>query len=314
MALEKDFELLDDYLRNKLDAADKASFEQKLQADADLQREYKLQQKIAEGLRKARTAELKNMLNNIPVSSVHGSEISVGVKTLISLTVAGLVATGIYLYLDKEETETPAQQITQTETPAEVPTEPQTETAPANETESDATATAPASSSPSAETPQPEQPKQQPAVSNQQPTSSKESASVSKPVIVPKQKDSVSKPEIHVFEPGEETESTKAIDDKTATESTPKTSKTTLTVKTDANNKKYNFHYQFKNGELYLFGPFDKKLIEIMEFFSDNKHTVFLFHENKYYLLNEASEKVKPLTAITDQALIKKLKEHRSGN
>jgi len=86
-----------------------------------------------------------------------------------------------------------------------------------------------------------------------------------------------------------------------------------MTVKTDANNKKYNFHYQFKNGELYLYGPFDKKLIEIMEFFSDNKHTVFLFHENKYYLLNEASDKVKPLTAITDPALIRKLKEHR-GN
>ncbi len=313
MALEKDFELLDEYLRNKLDATDKAAFEQKLQADADLQREYKLQQKIAEGLRKARTAELKNMLNNIPVSSVHGSEISIGVKTLISLTVAGLVATGIYLYLDKDETETSAQQITKTETPAEVPAETETEPAPTNEAEPDANVSSPASSAPSStETPQPEKPKQQPVVTEQ--PAAKESASVTKPVIAPKQKDSVSKPEIHVFEPGEETESTRAVDDKTATESTPKANKTTLTVKTDANNKKYNFHYQFKNGELYLFGPFDKKLIEIMEFFSDNKHTVFLFHENKYYLLNEASEKVKPLTAITDQTLIKKLKEHRSGN
>lgn len=310
MALEKDFELLDEYLRNKLDAADKAAFEQKLQADTDLQREYKLQQKIAEGLRKARITELKNMLNNVPVSSVHGSEISIGVKTLISLTVAGLVATGIYLYLDKDEAETPAKQITKTETPAEVPTETETEPATTNNMEPDANASSPASST---ETPQPEKPKQQPVVTNQQPAA-KESASVSKPVIAPKQKDSVSKPEIHVFEPGEETESTKAVDDKTATESTPKANKTTLTVKTDANNKKYNFHYQFKNGELYLFGPFDKKLIEIMEFFSDNKHTVFLFHENKYYLLNEANEKVKPLTAITDQTLIKKLKEHRSGN
>lgn len=314
MALEKDFELLDEYLRNKLSAADKAAFEQKLQGDADLQREHKLQQKIAEGLRKVRTAELKNMLNNIPVSSVHGSEISVGVKTLISLTVAGLVATGIYLYLDKEETEAPAQQITQTETSAEVQAETE-ETAPAStpEAEPDANTSSPASSTPSAETPQPEKPKQQPVVTDKQPTA-KESASVRKPVVAPKQKDSVSKPEIHVFEPGEETESTHAVHEKTATESTPKANKTTLTVKTDANNKKYNFHYQFKNGELYLFGPFDKKLIEIMEFFSDNKHTVFLFHENKYYLLNEANEKVKPLTAITDQTLIKKLKEHRSGN
>jgi hypothetical protein len=314
MALEKDFELLDEYLRNKLDVADKAAFEQKLQANADLQREYKLQQKIAEGLRKARTTELKNMLNNIPVSSVHGSEISTGVKTLISLTVAGLVATGIYLYLDKDETETPARQITKTETPADIPAETETESTPTSEAEPDANTNAPASSAPSStETPQPEKSKQQPVVTEQQPAA-KESASVNKPVIAPKQKDSVSKPEIHVFEPGEETESTKAVDDKTATESTPKTNKTTLTVKTDANNKKYNFHYQFKNGELYLFGPFDKKLIEIMEFFSDNKHTVFLFHENKYYLLNEASEKVKPLSAITDQTLIKKLKEHRSGN
>jgi hypothetical protein len=305
MALEKDFDLLDGYIRNTLSADDKAAFEQKLQADPSLKREYNLQQKIAEGIRKARVAELKSMLNNVPIPSSYGTEISVGAKTLIGLVAAGLVATGIYFYLDQKEETTAAEQqpITKTEQPVEVQKEIEQPT-PEPET----------NSTPSTAVPEPEKPKEQPSVvvEKEQPAV-KETTSVSKPVVVaPKQKDSLSKPEINVFDPSEETE-TKAAENKTATESTPKSAKSSLMVKTDSKNKKYNFHYQFKNGELYLYGPFDKKLIEIMEFFSENKHTVFLFHENKYYLLNEANEKVKPLAAISDPALIKKLKEHR-GN
>ena len=50
-----------------------------------------------------------------------------------------------------------------------------------------------------------------------------------------------------------------------------------------------------------------------MEFFSDNKRTVFLFYKDSYYLLNEEDEKIKPLAPINDPTLIKKLKDYRGS-
>ncbi len=58
MASERDLELLDDYIRERLSDADRAAFEQKLAGDAALRRELKIQQRIAEGIRTARAAQL----------------------------------------------------------------------------------------------------------------------------------------------------------------------------------------------------------------------------------------------------------------
>ncbi|HEX8039978.1 MAG TPA: hypothetical protein VF490_12545, partial [Chryseosolibacter sp.] len=86
-----------------------------------------------------------------------------------------------------------------------------------------------------------------------------------------------------------------------------------LAVETDSKNSRYSFHYQFRDGKLFLYGPFEKNLYEIMEFFSDQKRTVFLYYKNHYYLLPEADSQVRPLTAIKDPALLKKLDESRSS-
>jgi hypothetical protein len=86
-----------------------------------------------------------------------------------------------------------------------------------------------------------------------------------------------------------------------------------IAVDVDRDNRKYSFNYQFKDGKLVLYGPFERNLYEILEFFSDEKRTVFLYYKNNYYLLKEDNENVKELTVINDPALIKKLKEYR-GN
>jgi hypothetical protein len=77
--------------------------------------------------------------------------------------------------------------------------------------------------------------------------------------------------------------------------------------------KKYNFHYQFKDDKLYLYGSFEKNLYEIMEFFSGNKRTMFLFYKDNYYLLNEEDQTVKALAPIKDQALLEKLRDYRKN-
>jgi hypothetical protein len=299
MALERELELLDRYIANGLKGEEKAAFEQLLNADPELKREYTLQQNIAEGIRQARRVQLKTMLSNIPVPAPTGGE-AVLAKTLAGLLVAGAIGAGVYLYLKPGKDTTAAQQ----ETPStEVKPESviSSDTAPATETPAiaqpeqheTATAPAPTEQAPTVTTTKPARPKDTAAAAAQEPT--------------------MAKPNVTVFDPSEEGGNTGAHDDGSLRESSsePKSSKAEIEVRTDSNNKKYTFHYQFKEGKLYLYGSFEKNLYEIMEFFSDNKRTVFLFYKESYYLLNEESDKIRPLTPINDPVLLKKLTDYR---
>lgn len=300
MALERDIELLDDYLANRLSGADKSAFEQRLEADPDLKRELNLQQKVVEGIRQARVAELKALLNNVPVPAPVGGEISAGTTAVVAVVITALVGIGIYLVLNQpEKTLTHNQAPTQNTAPDSVNPEDVPQQADLNSTQTPAVT-------------QPEV-TDQTAVNNTEkkttPTTLPKQESK-----VPKQKDSVSKSPIDLFDPTEDTVAKvrTEVDDDDAPAKASST-KSALSIKTDAKNKKYKFHYQFKNGELYLYGPFDKNLIEIMEFIGENKQAIFMYHENHYYYLNDKTEKIKPLTAVNDPALLKKLKASR-GN
>ena len=61
------FDLIEDYLTNRLDENARATFETQMNADPELRAEVGLQKGIIEGVKSARAAELKAMLNNVPV-------------------------------------------------------------------------------------------------------------------------------------------------------------------------------------------------------------------------------------------------------
>ena len=105
MAAERDLELLDDYLGNRMDETSRAAFEQKINAGHSLKAELELQQQMISGIKKARVAELKSMLNNIPVPAGQTTGVGVGTKVTLWVAVAGLIATGIYLYVNKDSKE-----------------------------------------------------------------------------------------------------------------------------------------------------------------------------------------------------------------
>jgi hypothetical protein len=84
-----------------------------------------------------------------------------------------------------------------------------------------------------------------------------------------------------------------------------------IEVETEANNRKYNFHYLFRNGKLILYGSFEENLYEILEFIAKEKRTVFLYYKSNYYLLDVKKDTPTELVAIRDPKLIQKLKEHR---
>src|SRR5882757_1982503 len=106
------FEQIDDYLSNRLQEQDRKAFEQQLEGDPTLKEEVEFQRKVVEGVRTARMAELKTMLNNVPVS---GGSTWGGAKIAAAIVSAGIISTMVYLNMSDDTT------------PAETTKDPQTE-------------------------------------------------------------------------------------------------------------------------------------------------------------------------------------------
>jgi hypothetical protein len=294
MAAERDLELLDDYLANRLDGNTRSAFEQKLETDPGLKSELELQQQFINGIKKARVAELKAIMNNVPIPAAQTGGTAVAAKVAVWAVVAGIVGTSIYLFLNQPEETlpvTPETKIEQQEkeipaTPSdssqEVPTQPHEVSPVVSEEESS---------------------------SEQQPAESPKATRKNK-----KTKEEPAKnPKVDVYDPTKEEINNEPAQPEANDGSIPAITHDDVAVEIDSDNKKYTFHYQFKSGKLFLYGPFEKNLYEILEFFSDdNKRTLFLFYKEEYYLLKDDNQRLKPLNAIQDPALVKKLKEYRN--
>lgn len=289
MALERDLEMLDDYLANRLSDADRSVIEGKIAADTEMKRELSIQQQVIEGLRRARIAELKQLLNNTPIPGPTGGQALLA-KLGTAMVAAGIIGTGLYFFLKDDtasvapESATPAQQ-----EPAA--TDSQAASEPAIDSQ--------------AATPQPELKTPAPATEKKNKTKADTSARTGREPQKPA-----------AFDPtAEETTATATPSgDAPIVSGTVRNAHTSSIAIENAVDKRYNFHYQFKEGKLLLYGPFSERTTyEILEFFADNKNnTVILFYNNGYYLLHEDADKVTPLKPITDPVLLGKLKEYRN--
>lgn len=290
-------ELLDDYLRNKLSAQDRSAFEETLKNDALLQKELRVQQQVVNSLRSARVAELKQMLNNVPITALPAQPTGAAVfgKVAAFVVTAALVGGGLYVYYngENESSETvgiDTQQIAPVTTPADQGA-PAIENIPPVTAERDVT-------------------RDEEAATGVQPLNDESKTSTQKAT------DSVAPAARNVFEPTDETKTTEhsaSTDSGKGVAGVVSTPSIAIEAGINGNNGKYNFHYQFKDNKLFLYGVFEKNLYELMEFFSNNKRTLFLYYKDNYYLLNEDDNKVKRLAPISDQALIKKLKDYRAS-
>jgi len=303
MADERDLELLDDYLTNRMSEGDRSAFEQKLKADPDLQHEYALQRRLIEGIKDARVAELKSMLNQVPVPS-SGTGNALATKIILG-TVAGLmIAAAALWYFKKEEPRVPDHKAQSEQgAPAEEQPQPGSETDSKVQPEQEAART---------EKQSVESDKNQTSAGTEQsrPSLSKKPDPLAAPGETDASRTERDGPVLDVFTPedGDSSGSERAKNESQVL--TPATS--SLIVEADKTNRRYTFHYQFRDGKLLLFGPFEKNLYEVLEFFTDEKRTVFLFYNDRYYLLDEADNQIRPLKPITDPALIKKLAEYRN--
>jgi hypothetical protein len=297
MAIERDLELLDDYLANRLTGGEKEAFEQRIESDPTLKSEYQLQQKLVEGIRNARVAELKTMLNNTPVPSLPTGQ---GMLTKIAAwtVVSGIIATGIYFLLDKDQKE-----VVKNENKAIVEN---------NVTEDSQKTTIQPSTAPAVE----EKISAEKPVVDVEKTAKKKTKKSTVDSASKKSANAVAQ-RPNIFDPTAETETDanskpeqQAPVETKVEETEIKTS--TIELEIIDTDKKHTFHYQFKNDKLFLYGSLERNLYEILEFFSGNKRTMFLYYKDNYYLLNEDNNKIKQLVPINDPALLNKLKEFRS--
>ena len=306
MADERDFELLDDYLTNRMTQDDRSAFEQKLQADPDLQHEYALQHRLIQGIKDARAAELKSMLNKVPVPSNNPGNSLVS-KIILGTVASLMIAAAGYWYFSAEDNKVASPEAVTSNQERKV----EESVAAKPERETNTQQQQPAV----VQKPNVEADKNQTSAGTEQskPSLAKKPDPLQAPGDKQAEQNAADGPVLDVFTPDTEDNISGDAEVSADNQSLRRTANSTLMVETDRENKNYGFHYQFRDGKLFLFGPFEKNLYEIMEFFANEKRTVFLYYQDRYYLLEEADNKVRALEPISDPALLKKLKEYRSS-
>ncbi len=280
------FELIDDYLTNRLTGEGKIAFEKQVEADPSLKADLQLQKVILESVKKARAAELKTMLQYVPVGGSTGiAQFSV-MKMAAGIIGAGLLIAALSYYFKNSGENGPNMSTSLEYSIKKVnpndfePLEEPTVTTPAEEKKDEST----------------KQEEKQP----------------NKPVVRTGEKEKIttSKPKIELVDPTKDMidSDSRPLTKQQMAGSAVSSSKITVDVLSD--NKKYSFHYQFSEGKLLLYGAFDKALYEILEI-NGETHNVFMFYKEQYYLLDVNQTKAAPLQPITDRELISKLKEYR---
>lgn len=302
MADERDLDLLDEYLSNRMSEPDRFAFEQRLQSDPDLRNEYDLQQRVIKGIKNARVAELKAMLNNVPIPA-KGPGNSLATKFFLGTVVTLMIAAAAYWYVSREE-----MKITPPQSPAEEEVIRKEPVSPGEEPEAQA-----------GQKQQPQQEQRSEQDKNQTSAGTEHSkpslAKKPEPLKAPGETNQAPKkePVLDGFDPAAE-DSTPGADNINEDQPGATPGKSALMVETDVNNERYRFHYQFTEGKVVLYGPFEQHLYEIVELNAGGNRTVFLYYKEQYYGLAEADGKIRSLEPIKDPALLQQLKEHRSSN
>lgn len=287
------FELIDDYLTNRLGEVEKEGFEKQLESDPALKADLDLQRTILQGIKGARAAQLKSMLNNVPISTGHTVEFSIA-RMAAGIIGAGVIGAAVYFYFQPGDVPNLKDASADFAKKGELLQTPQDQTKPVVEPENFQQEKA------KSEVTAPEEKKE---FNNTKGKNKEPLKNNNEEVRQPQTK-------VDVVDPSEEMKDT---ENKPGSSEVSKRSVTIshVEVETDTTNKRYTFHYQFASGKLFLYGAFDRNLYEILEINSDD-HAMFLFYKENYYMLDEKQLKITQLEPITDSGLIKKLRDYRS--
>jgi hypothetical protein len=280
------FDHIDDYLANRLDSNERVAFENQVANDPALKSEVELQRQIIEGIKQARAVELKAMLSRVPVSGGGAQVEFSALRIAAGVIIAGVLTAAAYYYFNPSEF-------------------PPIQDAAADVTQSDKVI--PKEDKPESSVADPEADKEG-AVINPDPEAGKEEKSKSNessstPAV---------KPKMDIVDPSADLQDEEQPrNEQPELNSKSEIAPSHVRIEMDSSNKKYDFHYQFSDSKLMLYGSFDRSLYEVLEINGGN-HSVFLYYKNNFYLLDESKEEITRLTPVEDQALLKKLRAYRS--
>jgi hypothetical protein len=282
------FELIDNYLTNRLGEPERAAFEKELETNAALKAEVAVQKVAIEGVKKARAAELKAMLNKVPMGASVSMEWTV-LKIAAGVIGTGLLIAGLAYYFNGKESLNPTSLSTSIKDSikqSENKSEPIEEVTPAPKEE------------------------EMVAPAEEQKKGEKQTEKKADKKAEPKVGEPA-KPKIELVDPTTEmTENSSSGKTVVKNSNRPTVTASHIAVEADASNKNYSSHYQFYQGKLHLYGNFDKGLYEILEVNGDSR-MLFMYYKELYYLLDEKQSVITLLEPIKDKTLISKLKEYR---
>ena len=288
-------ERIEAYFNNELPEADKQQLMQDINSDASLKSEFQFQESVIDGIKDYRKKELIARLDNIQIVSTGQSIL---LKTIGALGIATVVTVGTYMWLNNAEDQgITTDDITNTEQLVTQPEETQAEVV--NEIE-------PGGIVADKEINEEEQVNKEvvaePVETETASTKSdKEDSAVVPDIIIPDVQEPESGSSVDV---GEDLSAPEAM----ASSTIRLRSSTDVEVKLS---KKYDFHYQVKNGGLILFGNFNDSPFEVIELKTNQGINSYLYFEDHFYALANDSEEIKPLLVIENKQLIKELEKRR---
>lgn len=296
-------ELIDNYLADRLTDADKVAFEKRLTTDQSLKQEFEFQQDIVHSIQIERKAELKAMLNEIPVSGGASSTFSSLGKIALAVVGTALIMTGIYFFsADSTEAqrdilpEEPAVAQEEVEQPGKFIPENTKETEDISTYEED-------TEQPQEEVVNEESELQEPLnEAKDEVDRVQQPAEIKTPTLIEdfgkeKSNSEIKEPEVYT-----ETEDFSA----------ERLSDSNIEVVTDNSQRKYKFHYRFNDDKLYLYGDFSKELYEILEFNTSKGTTVYLYYDDNYYLIDKSQGEITKLEPLENADLKMKLDRLRN--
>ncbi|HNP19071.1 MAG TPA: hypothetical protein PKL31_11590 [Fulvivirga sp.] len=275
-------ELVNAYFDGEMNEGERSDFLNRVSQDTELKKEFQFQSEIVEGIKSSRVSQLKARLDNVPVGG--GYSFGIGKMAFIG---GVIILSGLsYLYISNVNNELPM-------------AEPKAIDDAYDEliTQADEAVVSDEKST-------------LPEVKNTQKTiDSKNKVQAEKNTIASAPQ--INKP--NTVEPLELIE--EANDEFDVPESglneNNASSLSTIDIEVDNSKKKYSFHYQLKEGRLFLYGSFDKGLYEILEFNSPDGKILYLYYKDKYYGLRKNQSEITPLVEITEGSLISKLETAR---
>lgn len=304
-------EKIEAYLTDKLRGKEKEMFEDGLSKDPLLKNEVALQKDIIDALKSHRHAQLKQRLNNIELGT--GATFS-GMKAAASLLVAAMISGGAYYFLTSEEKEpladTGTEIIFQTEDSSDNMASSADKSTSENNSEQNEIIFSQPESSETATSPKPasgnkaaKNNKQQNFIADNSAAESSEKTTIKKKIVEP----SFLAPELKEgFDEGDiQKDPNTKVPDATLSQNTNRNQES-LAVQV-LQKKGKDFHYQYYNNMLFLYGNFNSKPYEIIEMNTSKAKNLYILYEGSYYGLKSNQIQIAPLEEISNPQVIKDL-------